>query len=159
VPFYYDLNRAFTSNVSGATESNHWRLLTVANQETARIMGLSGGARFGTAGGGQLRIKTWSTASTGGTSQTPAKRNPNSPAASTTAFNDASTITSGTTATYRMSVGLAQTGGMGGLVPVEPAAAIALLANGGANGNADMVSIFNAASVTFDGTLDLAEGS
>ncbi len=48
---------------------------------------------------------------------------------------------------------------MGGWVNLEAPAAIQLLANGGANGNADMVSIFNAASVVFDATMEIAEGS
>jgi len=157
--FYYDLNRALTSNGSALTESTHFRLATVANQETCRLMSLYGTCRGGTAGGGSLRVKTWATASTGGTSQTPAKKNPNSPAASVTAFNDATAITPGTTAVVRLSIGVAQTGGTGGYVPTEKEAPIALLANGGANGNLDLLSIFNATSQAFDAFMDLAEGA
>lgn len=159
MPFYYDLNRAYTSNGSAGTESEHMRLLTVANQESARITGLIGGARFGTAGGMLLRLKQWSTPSTGGTSQTAMPRDSRSPAAQTTALNDATTITAGTTATYRGTVGLAQTGGTGGIVPNEPSDAIVLQPNGGANGNMDLVSIAIGTSVTFDATLAIAEGA
>mgnify|MGYP001558332623 CR=1 FL=1 len=49
--FFYDLNFAFTSNGTANTETDHMRLLTVANQETCRIVGLYGASRFGTAGG------------------------------------------------------------------------------------------------------------
>lgn len=130
--------------------------MTIANQETCRIAGIYGTARSGTAGGGSLRLKTYSVASTVGQQQTPQPRNPNNPAASTTAFQ---APTAGTFKALRVSIGLAQTGGMGGWVNLEAPAAIQLLANGGANGNADMVSIFNAASVVFDATMEIAEGS
>ena len=155
MPFYFDLNFAFTSNASGGTETDHMRLLTVANQETCKLMSLHGNARFGTAGGGQLRVKTFATASTVGSAQTPAKRHPTQPAAATTAFTGP---TAGATPTVRMTVGVAQTGGHGGWIALETSDAISLLPNGGANGNADVFSIANAASVTGDFTLGFNEG-
>lgn len=155
MPFFYDLNMAATSNGSANTETDHMRLLTVANQETAKIVGLYGAARHGTAGGAQLRFKTFATASSAGSSQTPAKRHPSFPAASTTAFT---TPTAGSTPTVRLTVGLAQTGGTGGWVALEPSAAITLLANGGANGNGDIYSIANGTSVAIDFTAELSEG-
>lgn len=155
MPFFYDLNQSVTSNGSANTETNHMRLLTVANQETAKIVGLYGAARHGTAGGAQLRVKTWATASSAGSAATPAKRHPSFPAASTTAFT---APTSGTTPTVRLTVGLAQTGGTGGWVALEPSAALTLLPNGGANGNADVFSIANGTSVAVDFTLELSEG-
>jgi hypothetical protein len=155
MPFFYDINQSVTSNGSANTETNHLRLLTVANQETAKIVGLYGAARHGTAGGAQLRFKTWATASTSGSAATPAKRHPSYPAASTTAFT---APTSGTTATVRLTVGLAQTGGTGGWVALEPSAALTLLPNGGANGNGDVFSIANGTSVAIDYTLELSEG-
>jgi hypothetical protein len=127
----------------------------VANQETSKIVGIYGAARFGTAGGAQLRVKTWSTASTVGSSKTPGKRHPSFPAASLTAFTGP---TSGTTPTVRLTVGLAQTGGTGGWVALEPAAALTLLPNGGANGNADVFSIAASASVPVDFTVEHSEG-
>lgn len=160
MPFYYDVNRALTSNGSGNTESEHFRLQTIANQETFRLCSLYGAARFGTAGGAQIRLKTWTTIGSGGTSQTPGKRNPNNPAATTTVFNDATALTPGTgTATTRVTVGMAQTGGMGGWVALEPSHALALLANGGGTGNAEVYSICNGTSVTFDCTMEFAEGA
>src|SRR3990172_2980492 len=103
--FFYDLNFAFTSNGTANTETDHMRLLTVANQETCRIVGLYGASRFGTAGGAQLRVKTFATASTAGSSQTPAKRHPSYPAAGTTALTGP---TVGATPTVRLAGGMAE---------------------------------------------------
>jgi hypothetical protein len=154
--FVYDYNQTFTSNGSAATESDHWRFLTVAEQETAKLKDWYGTARSGTAGGGSLRIKTFTTPSTGGTSYTLNKKNPNNPAAQTTAFY---TPTAGGTPVVRLAVGLAQTGGQGGyLAPTLPDS-IDLLANGGANGNLDIFSIFNAASIALDISGSIQEGS
>jgi hypothetical protein len=155
VPFFYSINNAVTSNGSANTETNHLRLLTVANQESAKVVGVYGACRHGTAGGAQLRFKTFATASTTGTTVTPAKRHPSYPAASTTAF---AAPTEGATPSVRLSVGMAQTGGTGGWVALEPAAAITLLANGGANGNGDLYSIAAGTSVPIDYTLEFSEG-
>lgn len=127
----------------------------MANQESAKLVGLYGAARFGTAGGAQLRVKTFATASTVGSAKTPAERHPNGPAASLTAFTGP---TAGATPVVRLTVGLAQTGGTGGWVALEPSAAITLLANGGANGNADVFSIAASASVPLDFTVEHSEG-
>ena len=155
MPFFYDINQAFTSNGTANTETDHLRLLTAANQETAKIVGLHANARFTTAGGAQLRLKTFATASTAGSSVTPAKRHPSFPAAALTAFSGP---TVGTTPTVRMTVGIAQTGGHGGWVANSPDHAYSLLPNGGANGNADVFSIGSAASVTGDFTVETSEG-
>lgn len=154
MPFYYDVNVATTTNGTAATENDEIRALTVANQSIARLMALYGASRFGTAGGALLRVKTFGTASTVGSGKTPGKRNPNAPAASTTFFTGP---TAGATPVVRMSVGVAQAGGMGGWMALEPDHALALLPNGGANGNADVFSIANATSVTLDFTLEIAE--
>ena len=154
-PFFYEIQKSITSNGSANTESDHLRLLTAANQETAKIVGLYAGARHGTAGGAQMRFKTFSTASTTGTATTPAKRHPSNPAAATTAFTSP---TAGSGPTVRLAVGLAQTGGTGGWVALEPNAALSLLANGGANGNGDVFSIANGTSVAIDYTLEFSEG-
>lgn len=133
--------------------------MTVANVEAAQIRGLYGSSIFGTAGGAKLRLVTCATAGTGGTSQTPAKRNPGNPAASLTALNDATAITPGGTPTQRLGVGVAQTGGNGGWVALEPAAGISLLPNAGANGNAEIGSVCNAASVPLDIIMEFCEGA
>ena len=161
MPFYYDVNRATTTNATPGTETNHYRIVTVANQEAARITGLYAAGRFGTAGGAQLRLKTNSgTAASGGTTQTPFARNiRGAVAAQTTFFNDATAITSGTTLTVRLTVGFAQTGGMGGWVAIEPSAAVQMMANATSPINAEVASVATTASVTFDATLEFAEGA
>ena len=113
MPYFYDLNRAETTNGSANTESMHFLGKTVANQETLGIYGLYAASRFATAGGAQLRLKTnqGSTAS-GGTAQTPTPKNiRGSVAAQSLWSNDATSLTSGLTLTTRLSVGFAQTGG------------------------------------------------
>jgi len=155
MPFYYDINRSnVTTNGSAGTETDDLRLLTVASQGHARIMALYGAARFGTAGGAQLRVKTFGTASTAGSAVTPAPRNPRAPAAQSTAFSGP---TAGSTPVIRMTVGVAQTGGTGGWMALEPDHAIALLSGGGANGNGDVFTIANAASVVLDYTVEINE--
>lgn len=155
-PFFYDLNQSVTSNGSANTETDHLRLLTATGTaESTKIVGLYGAARHGTAGGAQLRLKTFATPSTVGSGATPAKRHPSFPAAKTTA---ATGPTAGGTPTVRLTVGLAQTGGTGGWVALEPGAAVTLLQGAGANGNADVFSIANGTSVPIDFTLEFSEG-
>jgi len=153
--FYYDLANSFTSNGSAGTATDHLRLLTASQQESASIAKMVGGARFGTAGGMQMRAQLYATASTSGSAQTPDPRNKNSPAANTTAFT---APTAGSTPTLKTSVGLAQTGGEGGEVKLVNEEAIQLKPNGGASGNLDFLSNANAASVTFDFTVVIGEG-
>lgn len=157
MPFYYDVTRDVTTNGSAGTLSTHFRVATVANQMVARIMGIYGAARFGTAGGAQIRVTRAGTIGSGGTAQTPAKRNPNSRAADTTWFNDATAITPGATPVVQQVVGVAQTGGMGGWVALEVDHAFALLPNGTANGNLELGSMANASSVTFGLTAEFQE--
>jgi len=157
MPFYYDVKKVVTTNGTANTLSTHFRFLTVANQMVARFMGLYGAARFGTAGGAVLKLIRAGTAGTGGTSQTPAKRNPNARAADTTALDDATTITAGATPVTHLSVGVAQTGGMGGWVALEQDHAPAMLPNGGANGNMEIGSLANSASVTVEVTAEFQE--
>jgi len=156
--FYYDTKKAITTNAAAGTLSTHFRWLTVANQALARFMAISGAARFGTAGGAILRLIIAGTAGTGGTAQTPIPRYNRYPAAEITAFDDTSAITAGATPVTRASIGVAQTGGHGAEVPLEFDMAITLSANGGANGNAELASIANAASVLIDATVAHREG-
>lgn len=158
MPFYYDLERDCTSNGSANTDSTHLWVATASQQATLFINQLTGSCRFGTAGGAQLFLKTGSgTTASGGTTQTAKPKNPNSPAAASVWKNDATAITANTTLTTRVTVGLAQTGGMGGWIAPEPDAAIQLLANGGTNGNAEFHSECNAASVPMSITVDFYE--
>lgn len=164
--YYFRCNRQTTSNGSAATETDHYRLLTIAEQETAKLMEVMGTARSGTAGGGSLRVRRYATPSTGGTAGSGATLpNPTNAAlnqtivANTTNFTDATTITAGTTATNVLSIGLAQTGGQGGWVTPFDGAGIDMIPNGGAQGNLDFVSIFNAASIAIDLSIGFREGS
>lgn len=157
MPFYYDVNRLHTTNGTANTLSTLLRFLTVANQKMARIFGLSGACRFGTAGGAVLRLIRAGAAGSGGTSQTPAEANPDTPAADTTVFNDATAITPGTSPVTQLTVGVAQTGGHGGWVALETDMAKAMKPNGGANGNIEIGSLANAASVTMEATVDFQE--
>ena len=155
MPYYYAVNvQGATSNGSANTETDMLRTLTVANQAPAQVKGLYGAMRSGTAGGAQLRARRFATASTVGAAATPDPRRPGQPAASLTAFT---LPTAGATPTQVLSIGLAQTGGMGGWVALEPDHAIWLNPNGGANGNLDILSIANAASIGFDYTVEHSE--
>lgn len=161
MPYYYDVTKAITTNGSAGTESSHFRIATVANQESARITGLYVASRFGTAGGAQLRLKTnTGTAASGGTANTPGQRNiRGNPAAQTTVFDDTTTITPGATLKQRLTVGFAQTGGMGGWVATEPAAAFAMMPNAASPVDVEITSLAAAASVTADATIEFAEGA
>jgi hypothetical protein len=157
MPIYYDFAKDCTSNAATLTSTTHFRFLTIANQPTMSLSLLFGGCYGATAGGGVLRLIIPGTPGSGGTPQTPGKKRPISPNASTTLFNDTTGITPGAGAVMRFLVGLAQTGGMGGYAPAEPDAAIMLLANGGANGNMEIASLFNATGVQFGIGGDFSE--
>lgn len=155
--YYYAVNvQGASTNSSGDTETDMAQFLTVAEQAPCNIVGLYGAAYNQTSVGGiVLRARRWTTPSTSGSSFTPAKRNTQSPAASTGVVTGP---TAGSTATNLLSIGLAQTGGMGGWQALEPDAAIVLRPNGGANGNVDIISIATAATMTFDYTVEFNEG-
>ena len=160
MPFCYDLQRSTTTNGSANTESTHLWGKTVANQETVSILGIYAAGRGSTAGGGQIRLKdnTGTTAS-GGTSQTALPKNRRgNVAAQSTWFNDASAITPGGTLLVRLSVGFAQTGGMGGYVPITPQDAIQMMPNVTNPVDVEVLSIASATSVPVDITVEIGEG-
>jgi hypothetical protein len=160
MPFYYDLNRITTSNASGGTESPHLWGQTVANQETVGISGIYVAGRFGTAGGAQINFKhgTGTTAS-GGTTQVASPRNlRGSPAAQSVWKNDASAITVNTTLVQRLSIGFAQTGGMGGWVATEPTAKFQMMPNLVNPIDVELSSVATSASVNFNLTVEFGEG-
>lgn len=166
MPYYYTVSRtpgtpgtACTTNGAGNTLSTHFRFATVANQMIARIMGMFAASRFGTAGGGSLYLIRPGTIGSGGTANIPAsKKGTLYRAADTTAFDDATAITPGATPIQQMAVGFAQTGGMGGWVALELDDAFAMAPNAGANGQMEIGSKANTASVTFDPSINLQEG-
>lgn len=154
MPFYYDLNVPLTSNATPGTENMSARLLTVANQRTAVVMGLYVAGRMASAGGLISRLRTMGTAGTSGTSQTPAKRDPDAPAASTTAFT---AHTAGSTPTVRIHVGCSAQGGYGGWFAATPDQGVALKANGGATGNAEVTNVCGLASTLHDLSVEFLE--
>jgi hypothetical protein len=160
MPFFYDLSRSVTTNASAGTASTHLWGKTIANQETLGIYGIYATGRSATAGGGQVRALTnTGTVASGGTAMTPQARNlRGSVAAQSTWFNDATAITAGVTLTQRLSVGFAQTGGMGGWVPLVPSDAFQMMPNSLNPVDVEFVSAASAASVPFDITLELGEG-
>jgi hypothetical protein len=159
MPVFYDVNRAFTSSGSAGTEVTHLWGKTAANQETAGIVGVYCAARFATAGGGQINVKTnTGTTASGGTGTTPNPKNMRLPAASMTWNNDATTITAGATLVVRLTVGFAQTGGMGGWVPIVPSDAIQMMPNATNPVDIEITSNCSVASVTATTTVEFGEG-
>lgn len=160
MPFYYDVSGAHTSNASANTTSTHLWAATAANQESVNIKGIYVTARFSTAGGAQLRaIANTGTTASGGTTQTPALRNLRAPAAASAWKNDGTAITAGLTLVQRLSIGFAQTGGMGGWVALEPSAGLQMMPNATNPTDYEFVSDAAAASVPFDLTVEFSEGN
>lgn len=133
---------------------------TVANQETVSLVGLYVGSRFGTAGGGQARIKTNTGSSAlGGSIQAAQPRNLRGNVAAQSIWaNSVVTITAGTVLQTRMTVGFAQTGGMGGWIPITPQDAIQLMPNATNPVDVELTNLASSASVTADMTLEIGEG-
>lgn len=160
MPFFYDLCRSVTTNVSANTESTHLWGLTITNQQTVALCALYPAARLATAGGGQARIKTNSGAvASGGTVQAAAAKHPLARAADSVWKNDATAITPGATLALRMSVGFAQAGGPGGWVAFEPEDRILMMAGAVNPVDVEITSVAASASVPLDLALELAEGS
>ena len=160
MPFYYDVNRITATAASGGTEASHLWVKTAANQETVGISGLYVSGRGGTAGGATVRLKhnTGTTAS-GGTAQTPAPRNlRGAPAAQSIWANDATAITAGGTLVQRLSIGFAQTGGMGGWVATEPTAKVQMMPNATNPVDVEITSIANGATLPIEVTVEFGEG-
>lgn len=167
MPFYYDLNNNSVTNGSAGTETTHWWAKTAANQETVGISGLYVAGRFGTAGGAQFRVKSnTGTTASGGRARTttlvPWPRNAGSPAAASLWQDDGAgggtAITAGTTLQLRLTIGFAQTGGMGGWVATEPTAKFQMKANATNPVDMEITSLASSASVAFDSTIEFGEG-
>ena len=160
MPFFYDINRQTTSNGTAGTETTHLWGQTVANQETTGLYGVYAAARFLTAGGGQINIKdNTGTVASGGTATTPTPRNRRgNPAAQSTWKNDATAITAGLTLLIRDTIGFAQTGGMGGIVPIVPTECIQMMPNATNPVDVELTSDMASNSVTFGMTVHIGEG-
>jgi hypothetical protein len=166
VPFFYDLEHRSTSSTASLTEvvSPHLTGRCGTNVDPVSIVGMFAAAQFNTVGGGTFRLKdntSTTTGTTGGTGQSPRPKHPRNPAALSTWNNDASAITAGGTLNTRLGVGFAQTGGMGGYVPIVPQAAVQLLTGSTlAAGVQDLLwtSLAFSTGVTFDWTVEFGEG-
>lgn len=157
---FYDISRATSTSGTTLTEVTHLRAATVANQETCSIMGVYATARSSSAGGATINVKTNSgAAASGGTAHTPGIKNSRLPAASTTWFDDTSAITAGGTLNVRMAIGFAQTGGMGGYVPIVPGDAIQMMANAANPVDLEITSLAVGTSIPFSLSVDFQEGS
>jgi hypothetical protein len=157
---FYDVTRSTSTNGTTLTTSTHLWALTAANQETVGIMGVFATARASSAGGATLNVLTNSgTIASGGTANTPGIKNQRLPAAVSTWKDDTSAITPGTTLKTRMSIGFAQTGGMGGYVPIVPADALQMMANGANPIDLEFQSIAVGTSIPFTLSVDFLEGT
>ena len=141
MPFYFAT--APTADVATSASANtavdHLRTLTVAQQAAAvtKLDLIGKGAAQSTITGIEIRLSRFTTPSTVGSGITPAKRNSDQPAANLTAFTGP---TIGATETIQWSGGM-MSSGQGGFTPLDPYDdAIYLVANGGANGNLDLLS-------------------
>ena len=140
MPFYYSISP--TADVATSTSANtsvdHLRTLTVGRDAAITKLDLVGkGAAQSTITGIEVRLSRFTTASTVGSAITPAKRNPDFPAATLTAFTGP---TIGTTETIQWAGGM-MSSGQGGFVPIDPLDDAVFLNNGGgAGGNADLLS-------------------
>lgn len=162
MPFVYNSVKAggatHATNATPSTDTDHLRFLTAA-AKTALIQALyflgRGGGLTAISGIG-IRLVRAGTASTGGTAITPAPRAPSSPAAVLTAFSDTTAITAGATPLQQLVTGCGAAG-PGGWVAPDADSKIALDANGGANGNVDVISASATASLNFTATVEHAE--
>jgi hypothetical protein len=159
MPFFYDLKRAFTTSGSANTEVTELVGKTVANQQVMGIYAIYGACRFATAGGAQLKYKTCTaTAATGGTAQTPTAKNALLPAAQSTWVDGGTAITPGGTLVVRTTIGMAQTGGMGGWQALMPQDAFQFQPNATNPIDGELTTNASVASVTGDITAEIGEG-
>lgn len=157
MPYVYSIAPAanVTTSATANTEVDHLRTLT-GSTRIASIIGCYGigkGAGLTAISGIVLRLRRFTTASTAGTAITPAPRDPTAPAAVLTAFTGP---TVGTTATQQLAFGFGAAG-PGGWVAINPDAGILLVAGGGANGNADILSASGTASLNFEYSTEHVE--
>jgi hypothetical protein len=160
MPFYYDLNTsATTAGSAGTTNYNTYGFTNTTGQETVSVVGVYAASRFGTAGGAQLRVLTGTSttnSSSVGSAQTPSPRNlRGNPAAVSTWANGGTT---NSTLTPRLTVGFAQTGGMGGWIPLTPQDGIQLVIGHFNPVDVNFANQASNASVTYDQTIEFTEG-
>lgn len=157
MPFGYSISPAtnVTTNATPNTDTNHLRTVTAAAR-SAWITGLAlvgKGAGLTAISGIVVRMTRFATASTSGSAITARPDDPANPAARTTA---ATGPTSGATPTVPKVAGCGAAG-PGGWAARDLDHAIAMEANGGANGNLDLISQSGTASLNFEYTLEFQE--
>jgi hypothetical protein len=160
MPFFYDLKRSFTTSGSANTEVSELWAKTITQQAgQLGIYAIYGSCRFATAGGAQLKYKTnTGTTASGGTAQTPTKKFDRNPAAESVWADGTTTITAGATLVVRLTVGLAQTGGMGGWQALTPQDAFQFQPNAASPVDGEFTTVAATASVTGDITVEIGEG-
>lgn len=165
MPFVYDTVIAatestttvatmYTTNATPGNITDHLRFAT--GNAMAWITGCYLTGRAGAAttiSGINIRFIRLSTASTVGTAASIRPRDPNASAAVLTAFSGP---TIGTTATLQVAFGCGKAG-PGGWVAQDPDHRIKLANGAGANGNLDMVSGSQEASLGFDAVVEHVE--
>jgi hypothetical protein len=161
MPFYYDLNTGLTSSGSAGNSTNALYGYTVGGgiQETVGIVGVYAASRFGSAGGAQIRVQT-------GTNTTNSSGGGNTATATPRNFRNTASVSQwlygptlfNSTQTPRLTVGFAQTGGMGGWIPLTPQDAIQLMPQRQSPSDINFYNLASATSVTFDQTIELTEG-
>lgn len=171
MPFYYDIDVAGTPNAGapgitiGTSELTFlWGKTAAAPaQEIVGIAALYMASRIGTAGGAQARIKdNIGVSAANGTAQTPRPRNLRMgsllPAISAWSYNATGLVSAGSTLTARVTIGFAQTGGMGGWVATEPTNKIQMMPNTLMPVDIEVSAIATSASTLADMTLEIGEG-
>lgn len=158
---FYDITRSTSTNGTTLTSTTHLWGTTVANQETVSIMGAFASARASSAGGATMNLQfNTGTVASGGTTTTPAAKNARSaPAAQSSWKNDATAITPGTTLVTREAIGFAQTGGMGGYVPIVPGAALQMMPNATNPVDFEITTLAVGTSIPFTLSVDFMEGT
>jgi hypothetical protein len=162
MPYFYDLEFSATQTTAG-TPQTQMAGKQVAAGAVLGIYGLIAAARSLIAGGMTVQTKTNTAGGTvfsGGTAQTPTPKEPRAPASQSTWVNGGAAITAGTTLLVRNAVGMAQTGGTGGLQPITQQAAVQV--EGGTTPNpvdVEFVSNGVTSAVVFELTLEIGEGA
>lgn len=160
MPFFYDLKRAFTTSGSANTEVTELWAKTITQQTgQLAIYAIYGACRFATAGGAQLKYKSnTGTTASGGTAQTPTAKFSRSPAAESVWADGATAITPGATLVTRTTIGMAQTGGMGGWQALMPQDAFQFGPNATNPVDGELTTNAAGTSVTGDLTVEIGEG-
>jgi hypothetical protein len=150
--YYGSSAQGLTSNGSALTETDHMQFLT-GSTRGANLVAVYASGRSATPGGNTIRLRRFTTPSTAGSGLTPQPRDTGAQAAVTGVVTGP---TAGSTTKNQLSFGFPATGG-NGWVAIEPSNGIYLVAGGGANGNCDVFSICNAASLALDISVDHTE--